>query len=250
MMKKMILLMMAAGLISLSQAVLIDDFETYALGNVRDVASPPWTAIAGTGQADIYDDGTGNQVLGFGWSGGWRGTYNDNITAVAEGTVGSVLFFNVYANAEGLDHSFGLSDVAGAEIDWFDDFEIQIYMKRNAAGDDGKVILGARNGSEVEVNTGTWYNVWAIIDQLNDTYDVYYSAGAADLGTATLHSADAAFRNGTSDGLTAIVGCGYYADENSQQEMWIDNIDLTVVPEPASMLFLGLGGLSLWMRKR
>lgn len=249
-MKRLIFMLMAAGLVAAGQAALVDDFESYSLGNVRDVASPPWTAIDGTGQADIFDDGTGNQYLGFGWSGGWRGTYNDTIAPIADGTVGSVLFFNVYANAEGLDHSFGLSDVAGVDIDWYDDFEIQIYMKRNAAGDDGKVILGARNGSEVEVDTGTWYNVWAIVDQLNDTYDVYYSTGAADLETAILHSDDAAFRNGTSDSLTALVGCGYYTDENSQQEMWIDNIDLTVVPEPATLILLGLGGAALLRRQR
>lgn len=243
-MKKVVIMLMMAALVAASQAALVDDFESYLLGNVRDVADPPWTAIGGTGQADIFDDGTGNQVLGFGWNGGLRGTLNDNITPVADGTVGSVLFYNVYANGEELNHSFGLSDQF---TDWFSDYEIQIYMVDNGTVGDGKVTLGVRNGNTLEVDAGTWYNIWAIIDQVNDTYDVYYSTGTADLGTATLHSDDAAFRNGTTDPLTALLGYGYYA--NSQQDMWIDNIDLTVVPEPATLALLGLGGL-LIRRKR
>ena len=229
-MKKIVLLFLVAALASISRAELVDDFESYAIGNIRDVASPPWTAIDGTGQADIFDDGTGNKVIGAGWSGGWRGAYNDNITPVADGSTDIVLFYNVYANSESLNHVFGMSDVESASLDWFDDYEVQIGLIDNGTAGDGKLNLNVRSaGANVttEIDLQTWYNVWAIIDQVNDTYDVYLSTGTPEFSTATLIADDAQFRNaqaGPVGDLTALLVCGYNAA--GQQDMWIDNVEL------------------------
>ncbi len=255
MMKKVLVMLAVLGLAAAAQAVLIDDFEGYALGNVRDVASPPWTAVDNTGQADIFDDGTGNQVLGFGWNSGWRGTYNDTIVPVADTSIAATLFMRLYANHEDLDHSVGLADVPGAEINWFDDFEIQVAVTRNDTA--GTVDLKGRNAGNVDflalLNTGQWYNVWVVIDQTADVYDLYLTTGTAEATAADQVGFDLAFRNGTTDALTAFVGCGYYA--GGQQDLWVDDIYLTEgvdlsnpIPEPASLLLLGLGGLLL--RKR
>ena len=254
-MKRVSYVLLLVALISVAQAELVDDFDSYDISsstNVRDVASPPWTAIGGTGQADIFDDGTGNQVLGFGWNSGWRGTYNDNITAIAEGTAGAVLFFNVYANGESLNHSWGLCDVEGSSIDWFDDMEVQIGMTDSGTSGDGLVRLHVRDGGgniSVDIAAETWYNVWAVINQVNDTYDVYISTGTADFATAMLIADDASFRNasaGAVGDLTALLGCGYNA--GSQEDMWIDNVDITI-PEPATLFLLSLGTFSLRRRK-
>src|SRR5262249_13939775 len=52
---------------------IIDNFESYATGDVKTVASPPWTAHQDTSLADIELDSSGNKVLTFGWASDFRG---------------------------------------------------------------------------------------------------------------------------------------------------------------------------------
>ncbi len=233
-MKKIVLMLTLAVLASMVRAELVDDFDSYEAGLVRDVASPPWTAIANTGLAMIIDDGTGNKVISAGWNSGWRGAYNDNITPVADGTDNMMLYYSVYANSESLNHVFGMSDVEGASLDWFDDYEVQIGLTDNGTAGDGKLNLNVRNAGgniTTEIDLQTWYNVWVLIDQINDTYDVYIST--SDIYSATLVADNAQFRNaqaGAVGDLTALLVCGYNA--SGQQDMWIDNVKLEVVPWP------------------
>ena len=254
-MKRMLCVLVGLALVASVPAELVDDFDSYDISsstNVRDVASDNWTAIGNTGQADIFDDGTGNQVLAYGWSQNGRGCCNDNITAIADNTTGAVLFFNLYANKENLNHSFGLSDVSSSEISWFNDYEVQLAVQSNGDNSDGLVNLYFRNGGTGEttsISSSTWYNVWAVIDQVNDTYDVYLSTGEANIGTATLVAEDMSFRNaadGSVGDLTTIFAFAYQPGD--EEDLWIDNVALTV-PEPATMALLGFGLLAVRKRK-
>lgn len=54
-MKVFVVLLTVVALVGAVNAGLVDDFESYDVGNVRDVASPPWTAIGNTGFADVEE---------------------------------------------------------------------------------------------------------------------------------------------------------------------------------------------------
>jgi hypothetical protein len=257
-MRKILLIFLLVGFTAISQAALVDDFESYATGNVRDVADPPWTALGGTGQADIWDDGTGNNILAFGWNSGWRGTAR-GLGPVANTSSATTLFMRLYANNDDLDHSVGLSDIAVASMtQWFDDFEIQIAAVDDGTLDDGTVNFIVRNAVNNTVvgslSTGQWYNVWAVIDQTADTYDVYLTTGTADATVSDRVADDFAFRNGTTDDLVSFLACGYNAGD--QQDLWVDDIhltdgqDLSYVPEPMTIALLGLGGLAVFRRRK
>ena len=94
----------------------VDDFESYALGNVRDTASPPWTAHQDTGFADI-EDYSGNNVLTCGWTDNYRGASRDmpDDALLAAGDV-TTLFFRFNSKTDDPDHSFGLGDRADTGV--------------------------------------------------------------------------------------------------------------------------------------
>ncbi len=238
---------------ALCRAGFNDDFESYDISsqtNVRNVAGSVWTAITNTGQADIFDDGTGNQVLAYGWSEGLRGVFCNKFDPVANNTTNNLLSFSLYINAERINHSFGLTDRNGdsSTIFGFNDYEVQFGLIDGGTNGDGKVNLYVRNGSAgigTEIDIKTWYNIWAVIDQENDTYDAYLSTGD-ELSSATLIADDAAFRNssaGEVGDLVALLGLGYKAQD--QQDVWIDNVSLgeyvCTVPAPGALVLAVFG---------
>jgi hypothetical protein len=257
-MRKILLIFLLVGFTAISQATLVDSFESYDTGNVRDVADPPWTALGGTGQADIFGDGTGNKVLGFGWNSGWRGCAR-GLGPVADTSSATTLFMRWYVVNDQVDHSVGLSDLAvGDMAQWFDDFEVQIAGVKDATADDGLLDMKVRDGGSTttvaQLSTGQWYNIWAVIDQTADTYDVYVTTGTADATVSDRVADDFAFRNGTTDSLVSFLACGYNAPD--QQDLWVDDIhltdgqDLSYVPEPMTIALLGLGGLAVFRRRK
>ena len=239
---------------ALCRADFSDDFESYDISsqtNVRNVASSVWTAITNTGQADIFDDGTGNQVLAYGWNDGLRGVFCNKFDPVANNTTNNLLSFSLYINAEEINHSFGLTDRNGdsSTIFGFQDYEVQFGITGGGTIGDGKANLYVRDGGS-SIGTGidikTWYNVWAVIDQVNDTYDAYLGTGDADLSSAVLIADDADFRNssaGEVGDLVALLGLGYKAQD--QQDVWIDNVSLgkyiCSVPAPGALILSVFG---------
>ncbi len=194
--------------------MVIDDFEAYALGNVYDVASPPWSAHQFTPQADIEATGGGNQALSFG-SSGYMGVSRDlpEEAQILDGEVGT-FFFRFDAVTDDPDHSFGLADRANTGGAYFGDFEAQVRLidDPDAAG---TFMFDARDGGVFSVplayglTTNTWYNVWLVVDQAGDTYDVYLNTGTADADAGDkLNAAPLAFRNGTTTALNKVLGLG------------------------------------------
>jgi hypothetical protein len=188
---------------SLSSAVLIDDFESYALGDVKTVARPPWFEVnTGTGYADIgaYND---NKFLIFGWanSDGYnRGAYIPVPPVDNDST--ATLFVRIFASKASINHSFGLSDSTPGTN--FDSYEAQL-IGVDEGGTSEPFALKVRNGGAIEtcthLNRETWYNVWMVVDQTTDTFDVYVTTGKANATESDRVVADAAFRNGTTSDL-------------------------------------------------
>lgn len=205
---------------NLSSAVLIDDFESYATGALRTVASPPWVAIENTSGANISaaDD---NKFLTYGLATYTRGAYI-GVPPVGN-TSKATLFAKIYATTAGVNHSFGLSHLVapGQVLDHF-----QVQMVAVSGPTSGQFNLQVRNGGTAvtcaTLNRQAWYNVWAIIDQATDTYDVYVTSGEAIATEADKIASGMSFRTGTTAALSSFLAMSYQQGGNFR----IDDIHL------------------------
>lgn len=202
------------GLSFTPSSFVIDDCESYALGEVRSVASPPWTAHSNTANAVIEDDGTGNQALAFGAT-SYVGVSRD---LPAEGQIDdtetATFFFRLNSKTDAPDSCFGLADEVDTSSASYVNYETQVRIVDDASAT-GTYLLDARNGGSFSATlasglaTDTWYNIWMVVDQTTDTYDVYLNTGTADAGPADkLNSTPLHFRNGTTLPLTKVLGLG------------------------------------------
>ena len=72
-MKKVLLILLFIVFAAISQADLVDDFESYNTGAVAaGNGDPPWSTSEDDYYADIIDDGTTNQVISHYASGDYR----------------------------------------------------------------------------------------------------------------------------------------------------------------------------------
>ena len=133
-MRKVVVMLMMIGLISVAQATRIDDFQSYTeAGAIADDTGGVWIGVPTTAtNPDIADDGNGNQFLTHWGTGGWgnqTGAYislGDN--AIADGDV-AILDFDMMVATEAHDISFGLAN-GGSAGDWTD-MEAYVTMKPN-----------------------------------------------------------------------------------------------------------------------
>ena len=239
-----------AGLSFNPSGFVVDDFESYALGNVRDVASPPWTAHRSDADADIEDDGTGNRVLTFGDS-NYAGASRDMpVDGVIDDTEVATFFFRFNSKIDNPDYNFGLADQATTTAENFGDFEAQVRLTDDS-GASGTFLLDARDGGGFSAVLASglavdrWYNVWMVVDQTTDTYDVYLNTGTANATVGDkLNSSPLHFRNGTTDPLNKILGIGVASVTDAVRYddlAYLDGVNLT---NPLGGLGEGLNGSS------
>jgi hypothetical protein len=187
----------------------IDDFESYSVGDVRSVASPPWTAHQNTSLADVESD-AGNHVLTYGWANDFRGVSRPLPTdGVLENDEVGTFFFRFNSKTDDPDHNFGLADQADTNAVNFGDYEAQVRLRSGTPGTfefDARDGIGFTDALAGGLPTNTWHNVWMVVDQTSDTYDIYLNTGTADATAGNkLNAAPLAFRNGTSDGLNQVL---------------------------------------------
>lgn len=245
-MKKVVMLLMVIGLVSASQAAMIDDFQAYTeAGTIMDDTGGVWTETpsdTAVGNVDLADDGAGNQYITNWSSGGWggqTGAYRSlGTNTVADGS-SAILEFDMMAATDTYDMSFGLANT-GDNKAW-NDMEAYVTIKN---GDvklrdvDGGLGLGDVVAAGA-ITAGTWYHFMLDVDTTTDTFDLYLDGVLTFTG--------AGFRNGVdTEDLDAVKLIGYGCVDSGDY-VAVDNI--TLVPEPATMALLGLGALVM-RRKR
>lgn len=154
---------------------LVEDFDDYTVGNFSGTttATTVWTTntLTTTTLVAVQDDGA-SRYLAQGWSGGTRGASRP-VTPIPEAGKG-VYHFRVRTTTQTPNASFGLSDLAPGSAFTFSDYEAQVLLIANA----GQIELRARNGASFQtlatgLSIGVWYDLWLIIDNQADTYDVH-----------------------------------------------------------------------------
>ena len=170
-------------------AELIDSFESYSLGSIGS----EWVQTDGT--TIVGQETSGNQYLQS------YGCYLSLDTYSIDSTdTETTVFYRIYQpQGSSPDCSIGLSYLSEPEGDW-NDFEAYVTfvdgnMKARDNTDNTTIILG--------VTEAVWYNVWLIVNNYSDTYDIYVTTGTDD---ATVEGAqkgnDFGFRNDAGDLLS------------------------------------------------
>ena len=158
---------------------------------------------------------------------------------IAEGA-SAILSYKIAAFTEVYNTSVGLVDVEAATSysqEWsaygpYVGFKNGSLIYRDAAG----VFYEAAT-----ITQGQWYEVELVIDNANETFDVYLDGD--------LIVDDNTFRKNPSGDLVAFkVLCSGGADSGNGV-LGIDDIAVTV-PEPATMAILGLGAMLISRRKK
>jgi hypothetical protein len=192
---------------------LIEDFENYSLGTFNGTtnATEVWStqSLSPTVLVAVQDDGT-TRHLAQGWASGSRGA-GRAVTPIPQGEKG-VYHFRIRTTTGTPDTTFGLSDIPSGTAFSFGDFEAQVFLIGNA----GTIELGARNGGSYQslttgLATDTWYDLWLVIDNGADTYDVHFGT-SANPNTSTLAAAQ----------LNAITGVtGAIAENETAYQIYI-----------------------------
>jgi hypothetical protein len=195
--------------------MVVDNFESYPLGDVRTVASPPWTAHQDSSLVDI-ENVSGNKTLSYGFASGARGTSRTlpDLT-VLENNEQSTFFFRINSKTADPDHNVGLADKATTSGADFGDFEAQLRLRQTSPASATTYSIDARNGGAFSATLAsnlalnTWYNIWMVVNQTSDTYDLYMNTGTdAATGANKLNASPLAFRNGTTSDLTTFLALG------------------------------------------
>ena len=122
-------------------------------------------------------------------------------------------FFRINSKSDDPDNNIGLGDQASTGSVNFGDFEAQLRLKQGTSA--GTFAIDARNGGAFSptlrsgLALNSWYNVWMVVNQATDTYDLYMNTGtAAATAVDKLNATPLAFRNGTAGDLNTILALG------------------------------------------
>lgn len=223
-MKKAICLVLFLLMTFLTQADVVDDFESYDTGNIADVASPPWMVLANEAANEapvIAAETDGNKYLRA------CGAAIALPAAITDGTVATA-FYRIYVPAgNNPDCSIGITDTASPTGTWGD---LEAYVTAAGSGPSTYTLRARNSGSNTDISTinaDTWYNIWLVIDASADTYDVYVTTGSDDATGTTPLADNFVFREGLA--TENLVGFQVFgrSDATTSRAVLVDDLSVT-----------------------
>ncbi|MES2438048.1 MAG: PQQ-dependent sugar dehydrogenase [Verrucomicrobiota bacterium] len=201
---------------------------TFENGVLSGIASTRGTGAAAAtySSTQIVSDpveGPSNRVIRI-QAPGSTGSYNVSlpVTEIPDGSYGT-LFFRFYTPDQNQDVNFGLTHLASPVN--FDSLRVQMRSTANSGA------LEVRNGAAIQVgdtiSTGTWYSVWATINNATgtaaDTWNLYIKGGSRP--SPTLMKTNIAFRTGVADSLKRFF---IWSAASSASPLYIDDVHVDV----------------------
>lgn len=255
---------------------LIDDFDHYPTGQIGafpgNSTGDVWYGVFnGTAAAFIQNVGGTDKAAGvFGVNNNWRGMATglannySNDFSLADGATATYFYqFNptstIGGSGSGFDCVMGLSDtVANIDFDsaWADFAVMPFFSGANDGTADFKIAKSGYPDITIiqDATLDTWYNVWLVVDNANKLVDIYTSTGT-DPGV--LAADDATYRNGLGTGSLTALGFMEGTNKgnnvlfnNFYQSTGVNTTNPLAIPEPISLVLLGLCGLVRLIRRR
>jgi len=251
---------------------LFDNFDAYPAGplNGQGPAGNTWTAAAAGATVGSHA-GSGNAAVLLNAIPNYRSLNGPGLAIPNTSTAATVYFqFNTPSNATSgttfNNFNFVVTDNA-APPDTAGSSQVQFNWDSNSGAPRIRNGANFRNisidGTSAFVpNASTDYSVWFVINNSADTYQTYMqSAADARVSTPTLltlltdNTTTATFRNAPNANALQTINFG---NGSTAVTMLFDNIYVDTsgsnltnpIPEPASLSFVGLGGLVLLRRRR
>lgn len=192
-----VLLMMSIA--AAAMATSVDDFQSYSVGDLQ----LPWNSTDGT--AEIIGGATyGEQYLA---TADCYALLSDlGLADVDSADTQTTVFFRTMTEDTSANCTFGVDDTAG-DGGWDNEYYIQ--------WNEGDLQVRDSSGGEAVVEdaeAGVWYNVWFVINNSANTYQVYVNTGTANATTSDEVSPDDGTwnpRGGSSDTLKAFNSQGW-----------------------------------------
>ena len=194
-----------------------DDFEApYSPGLINSAGTTGgvWDSN-GSGISRIADD-SGNQILEFGWTGGWRGAFRSLGADIGPGESGIVEFrVQLVSDDVGNSIHYGVTDVdspattsATTPI-----YPVAVSLVDDGDGSNGTYDLMAGGTTLASgLSIGTWYDVRLDIDNATDTYDV-------SLDGVQLNGTSLSFSSAVTSALDRFAASGRNLSGNFQGRM-------------------------------